>query len=113
MALLKWAFAHLISFNGDGENTTCTKEQDRVGEEEEEDGDKKLISPITTLIGAGDGERRGNFHMPVHYPRYKRADYESMEEWKVDWLLREYGLDHIKGTVEEKRNFAIGAFLWE
>ncbi|KAL4368246.1 hypothetical protein GQ457_05G031260 [Hibiscus cannabinus] len=29
------------------------------------------------------------FQMPLHYPRYTKADYEKMEEWKVDVLLRE------------------------
>jgi hypothetical protein len=27
------------------------------------------------------------FRMPLHYPRYKKADYESMPEWRVDCLL--------------------------
>ncbi|KAF8414252.1 hypothetical protein HHK36_002252 [Tetracentron sinense] len=50
------------------------------------------------------------FQMPLHYPRYKKANYETMEEWKVDMVLREYGLS-FKGTLDEKREFAIGAFL--
>ncbi|KAA8519206.1 hypothetical protein F0562_013462 [Nyssa sinensis] len=51
------------------------------------------------------------FQMPLHYPRYKKADYEKMEEWKVDMLLKEYGLS-FKGTLNEKRAYAMGAFLW-
>ncbi|PKA49716.1 hypothetical protein AXF42_Ash004257 [Apostasia shenzhenica] len=51
------------------------------------------------------------FSMPLHYPRYKKEDYEVMEEWKLDLLLREYGL-HVEGPLEEKRSFAMGAFLW-
>ncbi|XP_027172316.1 uncharacterized protein LOC113771972 [Coffea eugenioides] len=53
------------------------------------------------------------FEMPLHCPRYKKADYEKMEEWKVDVLLREreYGLN-LKGSLEEKRKFAMGTFLW-
>ncbi|KAM7264144.1 hypothetical protein ACFE04_001827 [Oxalis oulophora] len=51
------------------------------------------------------------FQMPVHYPRYTKADYEKMEEWKVDRLLTEYGLN-CNGNVQEKRLFAMGAFLW-
>ncbi|KAL5700743.1 hypothetical protein ACHQM5_026151 [Ranunculus cassubicifolius] len=51
------------------------------------------------------------FQMPLHYPRYKKADYEKMEEWKVDLLLKEYGMA-CNGTLEEKRSFAMGAFLW-
>ncbi|KAL8505437.1 hypothetical protein ACS0TY_016614 [Phlomoides rotata] len=51
------------------------------------------------------------FQMPVHYPRYGKSDYEKMEEWKVDMLLREYGLS-FRGSLEEKREFAMGTFLW-
>ncbi|KAI5583447.1 hypothetical protein POPTR_006G017700v4 [Populus trichocarpa] len=51
------------------------------------------------------------FQMPLHYPRYAKADYEKMEEWKVDMLLREYGIS-FKGNLEEKRAYAMGAFLW-
>ncbi|XP_021294941.1 uncharacterized protein LOC110424651 [Herrania umbratica] len=51
------------------------------------------------------------FQMPLHYPRYTKADYQKMEEWKVDVLLREYGLS-FKGTLDEKRAYAMGAFLW-
>ena len=53
----------------------------------------------------------GYFQMPVHYPRYTRADYEVMPEWQLDCLLRQYGLPVI-GDVDEKRRFAIGAFVW-
>ena len=51
------------------------------------------------------------FRMPLHYPRYRKADYEAMPEWRGDCLLREYGLP-VTGDVEEKRRFAMGAFLW-
>lgn len=51
------------------------------------------------------------FQMPLHYPRYSKADYEKMDERRLDFLLREYGLN-FKGTLEEKRSFAMGAFLW-
>ncbi|KAH6775813.1 hypothetical protein C2S52_013374 [Perilla frutescens var. hirtella] len=53
----------------------------------------------------------GGFQMPVHYPRYVRSDYEKMEEWQLDLLLRQYGLNY-KGDLEEMRKFAMGAFLW-
>ncbi|GAU47867.1 hypothetical protein TSUD_404380 [Trifolium subterraneum] len=51
------------------------------------------------------------FQMPLHYPRYSKVDYEKMEEWKVELLLKEYGLS-FKGSLDEKRGFAMGAFLW-
>ncbi|KAE9599116.1 hypothetical protein Lalb_Chr15g0088121 [Lupinus albus] len=51
------------------------------------------------------------FQMPLHYPRYTKDDYERMEDWRVDLLLEEYGLS-FKGTLYERRAFAMGAFLW-
>ncbi|KAL9386963.1 hypothetical protein Peur_020087 [Populus x canadensis] len=51
------------------------------------------------------------FQMPLHYPRYKKSDYETMPEWRLDCLLKEYGLPAI-GDANQKRNFAMGAFLW-
>ncbi|MCO5581664.1 hypothetical protein L7F22_035553 [Adiantum nelumboides] len=52
------------------------------------------------------------FQMPLHYPRYTRSDYQAMEEWRLDRLLEEYGLP-IPPTLDAKREFAIGTFLWE
>ncbi|EXB72460.1 hypothetical protein L484_011462 [Morus notabilis] len=51
------------------------------------------------------------FQMPLHYPKYSKSEYETMPEWKVDRLLSEYGLPAM-GSVEQKRKFAMGAFLW-
>ncbi|KAH7513821.1 hypothetical protein FEM48_Zijuj11G0022800 [Ziziphus jujuba var. spinosa] len=51
------------------------------------------------------------FQMPLHYPRYKKKDYETMPEWRLDCLFTEYGLP-ISGDVNQKRKFAMGAFLW-
>ncbi|KAL6629434.1 hypothetical protein ACP70R_029199 [Stipagrostis hirtigluma subsp. patula] len=51
------------------------------------------------------------FQMPLHYPRYRKADYEAMPEWRLDCLLREYGLP-VAGDLHAKRRFAMGAFLW-
>ncbi|KAG1330354.1 hypothetical protein COCNU_02G003220 [Cocos nucifera] len=66
--------------------------------------------------GSGQGhhgkERSvGCFRMPLHYPSYTKADYETMPEWRVDCLLREYGLP-VFGDLAQKREFAMGAFLW-
>lgn len=58
-----------------------------------------------------DHPSSGGFQMPLHYPRYTKAEYERMEEWKVDLLLKQYGLS-FNGTLDEKRAFAMGAFLW-
>ncbi|GMJ01390.1 hypothetical protein HRI_003808200 [Hibiscus trionum] len=79
------------------------------------------LSPTSTLSSEPNGDQKaastpirtwcGYFQMPLHYPRYTKADYEAMSEWKLDCLLKEYGLP-ISGDVEQKRNFAMGAFLW-
>ncbi|KAI3849122.1 hypothetical protein MKW92_026574 [Papaver armeniacum] len=71
------------------------------------DDEEKKFNKITATCGASSG-----FQMPLHYPHYKKSYYEKMEEWKVDMLLREYGLDSFKGTLDEKREFAMGTFLW-
>ncbi|ONK55719.1 uncharacterized protein A4U43_C10F300 [Asparagus officinalis] len=59
----------------------------------------------------GGGTWCAGFQMPLHYPRYRKEDYQRMEERKVDILLREYGLACV-GSLEEKRAYAMGAFLW-
>ncbi|XP_062233067.1 uncharacterized protein LOC133930434 [Phragmites australis] len=66
-----------------------------------------------SLIGTGRCGVFGGcgFRMPLHYPRYKKADYEAMPEWRVEYLLREYGLP-VDGDLDSKRRFAMGAFLW-
>lgn len=53
----------------------------------------------------------GCFQMPLHYPKYTAEDYKSMPEWKLDCLLLEYGLP-VVGTGDQRRKFAMGAFLW-
>nr|GMC94505.1 Tegument protein [Ipomoea batatas] len=68
-------------------------------------------NPNREPIKMPEKQRYGDFKMPLHYPRYTAADYESMPEWKLDALLSEYGLP-ATGTVHHKRKFAIGAFLW-
>ncbi|KAK4759708.1 hypothetical protein SAY87_022839 [Trapa incisa] len=61
--------------------------------------------------GGSQGQGDFSFRMPLHYPRYKKSDYENMEEWKLELLLHDYGLS-FSGTIAEKRDFAMGAFLW-
>ncbi|PON96877.1 hypothetical protein TorRG33x02_072560 [Trema orientale] len=66
---------------------------------------------IGTEKGKQEREGKGFFQMPLHYPKYSQTDYETMPEWKLDRLLSEYGLP-AAGSVEQKRKFAMGAFLW-
>ncbi|KAF5175188.1 Cytoplasmic trna 2-thiolation protein [Thalictrum thalictroides] len=71
---------------------------------------------LNELQSKSNGNHGGNgrfvsFEMPLHYPRYKKEDYETMPEWQLDCLLKQYGLP-VMGDVADKRNFAMGAFLW-
>ncbi|KAI3940141.1 hypothetical protein MKX01_027934 [Papaver californicum] len=45
--------------------------------------------------------------MPLHYPRYTKAVYETIPEWKIDILIKEYGLP-VSGDIAQKRQFAMG-----
>lgn len=51
-----------------------------------------------------------SFQAPLHYSRYKEEDYEKMDKWKVDVLLKAYDI-HYQGTLNEKWAFTMGAFL--
>ncbi|CAL4959044.1 unnamed protein product [Urochloa decumbens] len=68
-------------------------------------------SPYGNKRDGGGGQQQCCFQMPLHYPRYSREDYEAMPEWQLDRLLSEYGLP-ATGTLQQKRTFAMGAFLW-
>ncbi|CAI0408597.1 unnamed protein product [Linum tenue] len=62
-------------------------------------------------IRSSSASSSSGFQMPLHYPRFKKKDYETMPEWRLDCLLKEYGLP-VVGDADEKRKFAMGAFLW-
>ncbi|EEF29732.1 conserved hypothetical protein [Ricinus communis] len=76
---------------------------------------ESVARPAANVGGRPNGDHAkdlcGYFQMPVHYPRYTRAEYESMPEWQLDCLLKAYGLP-ITGDVDYKRKFAMGTFLW-
>ncbi|CAM8924261.1 unnamed protein product [Rhodiola kirilowii] len=52
-----------------------------------------------------------SFQMPLHYPRFKKEDYEKMDEVRLKLLLGEYGLK-FEGSLDQLREYAIGTFLW-
>ncbi|CAH8390801.1 unnamed protein product [Eruca vesicaria subsp. sativa] len=54
-----------------------------------------------------------SFQMPLHYPRFTKEDYEVMSEEELDRLLKLYGLTTDHGDLSCKKQFAMGAFLWE
>ncbi|CAG7910659.1 unnamed protein product [Brassica rapa] len=54
-----------------------------------------------------------SFQMPVHYPKFTKEQYESMSEEELDRLLKLYGLPTNIGDLSYKKQFAMGAFLWE
>ncbi|PRQ28222.1 uncharacterized protein LOC133733662 [Rosa rugosa] len=79
-----------------------------------QDGEHVKVSKIGVGgLSSAYSSTAAGFQMPLHYPRYTKADYEKMEEWRLDLLLKQYGLTAVSnGTLEEKRAYAIGAFLW-
>ncbi|GAB2230427.1 hypothetical protein Droror1_Dr00014692 [Drosera rotundifolia] len=109
MGYLRWDFstviAHLLSFSGESAKaTSCLKGHDHEENVTVRDDEQGIIRESSSAM----------FQMPVNYPRYKRSDYEMMEEGTVDRLLEEYGLGHfVDRGLDEKRQFAMGAFLWE
>ena len=46
----------------------------------------------TEVISLCREEYPDGFQLPLHYPSYNKADYEKMEEWRLDMLLKECGL---------------------
>lgn len=54
-----------------------------------------------------------SFQMPLQYPNYTKEEYEIMSEEELDRLLKLYGLPTDVGDLSCKKEFAVGAFLWE
>lgn len=97
MALIRWflhSACHVLGYNTEED---CKK----IGE----------VKCLNNLKDPSFSSTEG-FQMPLHYPRYTKGEYERMEEWKVNFLLKQYGLTSFKGSLDEKRAFAMGAFLW-
>ncbi|KAL9684825.1 hypothetical protein QQ045_022266 [Rhodiola kirilowii] len=49
--------------------------------------------------------------MPLHYPCFKKEDYEKMDEMRLKLLLGEYGLK-FEGSLDQLREYAIETCLW-
>ncbi|CAH8260104.1 unnamed protein product [Arabidopsis lyrata] len=54
-----------------------------------------------------------SFQMPLQYPNYTKEQYEIMSEEELDQLLKLYGLPVDIGDLSYKKEFVVGAFLWE
>ncbi|KAI5054616.1 hypothetical protein GOP47_0029761 [Adiantum capillus-veneris] len=50
----------------------------------------RLRVPYPSTFGVTSASVPSVFQMPLHYPRFSRADYEAMEEWRLARLLEEY-----------------------
>lgn len=81
-----------------------------IGVREEEAAKLSNDKEMCSLVNRGAKMCTG-FQMPLHYPRYKKEDYQRMDEERLDVLLKEYGLA-CDGSLEEKRAYAMGTFLW-
>ncbi|CAA7054139.1 unnamed protein product [Microthlaspi erraticum] len=60
-----------------------------------------------------DSSSTSSFQMPLHYPNYTKKEYEIMSEEELDRLLKLYGLPTDLGDLPCKKQFVVGAFLWE
>ncbi|XP_062088115.1 uncharacterized protein LOC133794747 [Humulus lupulus] len=116
MAALRWVVhsaCHVLGYS----NAPSKPMAAAVGyptTKEQANGDRQAKSlQMHTNVGLSNTADTypSGFQMPLHYPRYSKADYEKMDEWKLDSLLMEYGLS-FKGALDEKREYAKGAFLW-
>ncbi|CAN8272807.1 unnamed protein product [Cochlearia groenlandica] len=99
-------FSHII----DRSNSAMQDNNNNLHKQEEEDLHEDHEKSIMNSAGK-NGTSMMSFKVPLHYPKYTKIDYEKMPECQLDQLLREYGLPLI-GDSKDKRNFAIGAFLW-
>ncbi|KAG7959591.1 hypothetical protein I3843_10G077600 [Carya illinoinensis] len=104
---------HILGSPKDTEMPSCNP---TVGHPNEGSVQGDHVNSLKVVPNGGQGGKEIQpaapvFQMPLHYPRYNKAEYEMMEEWKVDLLLQQYGLN-FKGNLDEKRAFAMGAFLW-
>ncbi|KAL5097529.1 hypothetical protein RYX36_001856 [Vicia faba] len=102
MALIKW-------FLNSACNILGYPTEEKIEGNPNGDVNNKCLNNLKEIIGENTSSYE--FQMPLHYPHYTKSDYEKMEEWKVELLLKEYGLS-FKGSLDEKRRFAMGAFLW-
>ncbi|KAF2291208.1 hypothetical protein GH714_020662 [Hevea brasiliensis] len=54
---------------------------------------ESVARPAENIGGRPNSEhakdRCGYFQMPLHYPRYTHAEYDTMPEWKLDCLLKD------------------------
>ncbi|KAJ4839524.1 hypothetical protein Tsubulata_019028, partial [Turnera subulata] len=64
----------------------------------------------TNITLSKKNSSRGHFQMPLHYPRYTRKDFETMDEAKLDQLFVAYGLP-TDGDLGYKRKSAMSTFL--
>ncbi|OMO76977.1 hypothetical protein CCACVL1_15270 [Corchorus capsularis] len=78
----------------------------KMGGSSAEKNNKSSVSVSVSVSESG-------FQMPLHYPRYRKADYEKMEEWKVDMLLREYGLSFKAHNISEMITVRINSTICE
>ncbi|PON38117.1 hypothetical protein PanWU01x14_314870 [Parasponia andersonii] len=121
MAALRWVVHSACHVLGYPKDTNTPSDHQMVANavgyptKEHANGDvvKNSLKVPTNAVGQSYTAEMcpSGFQMPLHYPRYSKADYEKMEEWKLDNLLKQYGLN-FKGTFDEKREYAKGAFLW-
>ncbi|KAJ4838474.1 hypothetical protein Tsubulata_021069 [Turnera subulata] len=98
------------------DKANCMDSNKAQGEHTEKKASKENSSCTTTATKCGASEEKfscSQFQMPLHYPGYTKKHYEVMDEWELNLLLVDYGLQgYTHHDLAYKRNLAMGTFLW-
>ncbi|KAK0595807.1 hypothetical protein LWI29_010179 [Acer saccharum] len=120
MAAVRWVVhtaSHVLGYQNDNDTIKCNNNNKSVVGGSFHDQTDIQSMKKSSNGGLSDQTQEAaypssGFQIPLHYPRYSKGDYETMEEWKIDMLLGEYGFSFNGLSLEEKRAYAMGAFLW-
>ncbi|EOA32803.1 hypothetical protein CARUB_v10016114mg [Capsella rubella] len=86
------------------------KDSDVVGKKPSNSSSDNDCNQFASLFASWSSS---SFQMPLQYPKYTKEQYEIMSEDELDRLLSLYGLPIDVGDLSYKKEFAVGAFLWE
>ncbi|KAG7580881.1 hypothetical protein ISN44_As08g006340 [Arabidopsis suecica] len=91
-------------------NKDCVENLDVVGKKPFNSSSDNERDQFSSLFASCSSS---SFQMPLQYPNYTKEQYEIMSEEELDQLLKLYGLPVDIGDLSYKKEFVVGAFLWE
>ncbi|AEE75043.1 hypothetical protein AT3G11405 [Arabidopsis thaliana] len=91
-------------------NNDYVENIDVVGKKTSNSSSDNESDQFASLFGSSSPS---SFQMPLQYPNYAKEQYDIMSEEELDRLLKLYGLPTDIGNLSCKKEFAVGAFLWE